>query len=294
MGTVSSRSIPIVACALLVGCGGAGQDRDGAASTRAVSAAAATPAPAAAAPERRHVPRALAELLARRGPRLVAGVPFGRSARGRRLRLTASGNPAAARRVLLVGCIHGDECAGMAVARRVLRGPAGCPPTAADLWVVPDLDPDGRATGSRLNGHGVDLNRNFPAGWRPIGRPGDLEHSGPHPFSEPETRAVRAVIRAGRPQVTIWYHQQAEALIRAWGPSVPAARRYARLARLPFRRLRWLSGTAPHWQNTALPGAAAFVVELAPGRLGAADVTRHARAVLALAGVGLAGGRGRG
>jgi murein peptide amidase A len=152
-----------------------------------------------------------------------------------------------------------------------------------DIWSLPDVDPDGRASGSRLNGRGVDLNRNFPAGWRPNGVPGDLEYSGPRPFSEPETRTARAVIRAARPRLTVWFHQQAEVLVRAWGPSVPAARRYARLVGLPFRRMRWPAGTAPHWQNTAFPGTSSFVVELAPGPLSTAAARRHAEAIFALA-----------
>jgi protein MpaA len=213
--------------------------------------------------------------------RVETGVRVGHSADGRPIVLSRSGDPAARRRVLVVGCIHGTECAGMAVARRVLRGR---PPGSADIWSLPDLDPDGRSAGTRLNGHGVDLNRNFPAGWREIGRPGGLEYSGPRPFSEPETRAARAVIRAERPRLTVWFHQQAEALVRAWGPSVRAARRYARLVGLPFRRMRWPAGTAPHWQNTAFPGTVSFVVELAPGPLSAAAARRHARAIRVLSG----------
>jgi len=219
------------------------------------------------------------------GPRLTAGARVGRSAAGRPITLTASGVPGARRRVLVVGCTHGTECAGVAVARRVQRGPSGCPPAGADIWAVPDLDPDGRMSGSRLNGRGVDLNRNFAAGWRPAGRPGDLEYPGPRPFSEPETRTARAIVRAFRPQVTVWFHQQAEPLVRAWRRSVPAARRYARMAGLPFRRMPWLAGTAPHWQNTMFPGSASFVVELGLGKLSDRAARRHARAVLALAGV---------
>jgi protein MpaA len=220
------------------------------------------------------------------GPRFVSRVRVGRSTRGRPILVTATGNPSAKRHVLVVGCIHGTECAGMAVARLVAGGPpGGCPPTGADLWAVRNLDPDGRAMGSRLNGRGVDLNRNFPTAWKPIGVRWDLEYSGPHPFSESETRAARAIIRAFRPDVTIWFHQQAEALVRAWGPSVPAARRYARLVGLPFRHMHWLAGTAPHWQNTAFPGTTSFVVELPPGALTAAAARRHAHAVFELAGV---------
>jgi protein MpaA len=240
----------------------------------------------------RRPPPGLAMLTAREGPRFVAGVRVGRSADGRPIRVTASGDPAAGRRVLVVGCIHGIECAGMAVARRVVHAPGGCPPPTADIWSLTDLDPDGRAAGSRLNGHGVDLNRNFPVGWRPIGRPWDLEHSGPRPFSEPETRTVRRLVRALHPKLTVWFHQQAEPLVRAWGPSVPAARRYARLVGLPFRRMPWPAGTAPHWQNVDFPGTASFVVELGPGPLSAAAARRHARAVQALAGLAPRGGAG--
>jgi hypothetical protein len=85
-----------------------------------------------------------------------------------------------------------------------------------------------------------------------------------------------------RPEVTIWYHQPQD-LVRAWGPSIPAARRLAQLADERFRALPWLAGTAPHWQNRAFPGTASFVVELPAGELPDERARRHARAILALA-----------
>ena len=135
-------------------------------------------------------------------------------------------------------------------------------PTGGGLVVVRNLNPDGSRSGTRLNGRGVDLNRNFATDWRPIGVPGDPEHSGARPFSEPETRLARRLIRRLQPDVTIWFHQQAEPLVRAWGPSVPAARAYARLAGMRFARLPWMDGTAPNWQNHPFPGTSSFVVEL--------------------------------
>jgi protein MpaA len=215
------------------------------------------------------------------GPRVAMQRPVGRSARGRQIRLSLFGNPAARRKLLVFGCIHGDECAGTAVTRLLL---VGCPPENADVALVENLNPDGRAGVTRLNGRGVDLNRNFSSGWRPIGRRGDPQYSGPRPFSEPETRVARRLVRSLHPDVTIWFHQQATPLVRAWGRSIPAARRYARLAGLPFWRLPWLAGTAPNWQNHSFAPTASFVVELAPGRLSRGAARRHAAAIERLAG----------
>ena len=177
--------------------------------------------------------------------------------------------------VLVVGCIHGDEDAGRRIVRRLLHGRR---PTRFRLLVVPTLNPDGQAAGTRQNGRGVDLNRNFRAGWEPIGHRWDPEYSGPRPFSEPETRTARDLVRRFRPEVSIWYHQP-QALVRAWGRSRAAGRRYARAAGVPYRSIRWPHGTAPRWQNTHFRRGVAFVVELPPGRLPYAAALRHARAV---------------
>jgi murein peptide amidase A len=178
--------------------------------------------------------------------------------------------------VLVFGCIHGDECAGRAVVPNLLAG--GCPPYTS-IWAVPNLNPDGLAAGTRLNGRGVDLNRNFPSAWRPIGARYDLQYSGPHPLSEPETRLAARLIRLIHPRITIWFHQEAEPMVRAWGQSVSVARHYARLAGLPFHRLPWLAGTAPNWQNHRFPDAASFVVELPPGPLASSKAIHYAGAV---------------
>ena len=227
--------------------------------------------------------RRLDFMYGRNGPRMGAGQLLGRSSRGRPIRITAFGNWASRPKVLVVGCIHGDECEGRRVVSRVMYG---CPPVDADVWLLDNLDPDGSALGTRLNGRGVDLNRNFPSGWRHSGAPGDPEYTGPRPFSEPETRVAARLITALRPHVTIWFHQHAgPAFVRAWGPSVQAAARYARSAGIPFRRMPWLAGTAPNWQNHRFPRTSSFVVELPSGaRLSAGDAIRHAAAVEELAG----------
>jgi protein MpaA len=187
-----------------------------------------------------------------------------------------AGDTSSNTKALVVGCIHGNECAGTAVTWILARS---APPV--DLWVVSNLNPDGFALGRRQNARGVDLNRNFPSEWQAAGRPWDPEYPGPRPLSEPEARAAATLIRKLRPSVTIWFHQP-QGLVRAWGPSMPAARSYARLAGMKFRAIRWPRGTAPNWQNHRFPGASSFVVELPPGPLRADEAKSQARAVLAL------------
>jgi protein MpaA len=201
----------------------------------------------------------------------------GRSAGGRPIRLKQLGDPRLGGKVLVFACVHGDECAARHI--EPLRG--GCPDPGANVFIVPDLDPDGLAEGTRLNADGVDLNRNFSVDWRRIGAPGDSEYSGPHAFSEPESRLAATIVRRVAPAVTIWFHQHhgPHPYVRAWGHSAPAGRRLARLAGIPFRLMRWMDGTAPNWQNRRFPQSSAYVVELPWGGLSPALEGRLANAI---------------
>jgi hypothetical protein len=73
-------------------------------------------------------------------PIVVSG-PFqlGRSEGGRPIDAVRAGDPSGTR-VLVVGCIHGTECAGIAVARTLERAHVHF-----DLWIVPNLNPDARS-----------------------------------------------------------------------------------------------------------------------------------------------------
>jgi murein peptide amidase A len=182
-------------------------------------------------------------------------------------------------RVLVVGCIHGNERAGISVARSLAAMVA---PAGIDLWVLDDLNPDGAVAGTRQNAHGVDLNRNFSYRWLAAGRPGDQQYPGPRPLSEPEARiAYRLVLRL-HPQITIYFHQPL-GLVDESGGDPRIERRFAALSGLPLQRLTRYPGSAVGWQNNRIPGSTAFVVELPPGHLTPRSATRLARAVLALA-----------
>lgn len=84
---------------------------------------------------------------------------------------------------------------------------------AATIYVVPIVNPDGFVytwendrywRKNRRNDYGVDLNRNWSAGWGDeIGSSPDTDsdnYHGPEPFSEPETQAVRDFV-AAHPEV---------------------------------------------------------------------------------------------
>lgn len=202
-------------------------------------------------------------------------VVLGRSVRGGPIVAVALGDPDAPRSLLVVGAIHGNESAGVAIAQDL---ESGRPPRHALLWIIRDLNPDGAAANTRQNAHGVDLNRNFPWHWRHLGHLGEPQYSGPRVLSEPESRIARDLILRVRPRITIWFHQPL-AVVDESGGNIGVERSFARLAGLPLRRLPRYPGSAAGWQNHRLRGSTAFVVELPPGRLGPGLVARDAGAV---------------
>jgi protein MpaA len=203
---------------------------------------------------------------------LLAVTLLGRSVDGRPIQVVRVGNPHGTP-VLVVGAIHGNETAGIAVAQALER----VAPKDLDLWIVPDLNPDGVAAGTRGNAHGVDLNRNFPWRWRPMG---GVYESGPRPLSEREARIAHSLILRVRPRLTIWFHQHLD-MVWASGGNRRIEKVFARASGLPYHPMPQLAGSAISWQNNTLHGSTAFAAELPAGP--ARDVPRYVRAVLAAA-----------
>lgn len=200
-------------------------------------------------------------------------VVLGRSEQGRPIVAFEVGDPNARKRVLVVGCIHGNEPAGIAIANAVAhaRVPAG---TA--VWVVPDLNPDGVAAGTRQDAHGVDLNRNFTYLWRPLR---GIYGSGPRAMSERESRIAYRLIRRIRPTTSIWFHQHLDVVDESGG-DVRVERRFARLVGMRTERLPRYPGSIAGWENHAYPGTTAFVVELPAGAVPAERIRTFTRAIL--------------
>jgi len=209
-------------------------------------------------------------------------VTFGHSVHGNKLVAVRIGDQDAKRTGLVVGSIHGDETEGHEIVHVLKHRYRHA--RNVKLWVVKTVNPDGVVGNTRKNAHGVDLNRNFSYRWKDGVPRSSGYYPGPHPFSEPETRAVRRFVERIRPNVTIWYHQPwGQVLLPCHGPA-RVQMRYADLADWPTNRCRGqhLPGTATSWQNHHFKGRA-FVVELRGGELPDQQAQRHARAAVKVA-----------
>jgi hypothetical protein len=116
----------------------------------------------------------------------------------------------------LVGGIHGGyEWNTTSLVSKTLTRLQRTPdliPSDVTLYVIPCANPDGVAAGTdalhgRVNGNGVDLNRNWgyrhqvtaTHGTRPV-------FAGEAPFSEPETRALRDLTFERDVELVVFYH----------------------------------------------------------------------------------------
>jgi protein MpaA len=209
-------------------------------------------------------------------------VGLGRSAEGRPIIAERYGTPGG-RRVLVIGVIHGDEDDGVAIIDELRARPV---PAGVELWLVESMNPDGQAAQDRHNGNAVDLNRNFPYNWGPIGGPGDPQYAGTGPASEPETAAVVNFIDQLQPDVAIWYHQDLFVINPSSGREGAVRARYAELTGLPMGQITGgtYTGIAATWARQALAAhdGVAFIVELGP-TLSSAEATTHAGAILTIA-----------
>ena len=138
---------------------------------------------------------------------------IGHSVRGRPItaHYFGSGNTT----ILFTGGIHGSEPSStttMEAWAEYLYGAAYELPAHTSVVVVPAVNPDGIAAGTRNNAHNVNLARNFPsANWK-----ADTEIAsgvlpgggGVSPGSEPEAAALITLTRTLRPRLEVSFHAQ--------------------------------------------------------------------------------------
>ncbi len=109
-------------------------------------------------------------------------------------------------KTIIQACIHGNERNTFPLAQKLIAYLKANPDSYAGctVTVLPCLNPDGWARGTRVNAHNVDLNRNFPAGWKPSVR-GKLSR-GSGPLSEPEAAALARLIQKLMPAKIVSIH----------------------------------------------------------------------------------------
>jgi protein MpaA len=181
---------------------------------------------------------------------------FGSSVKGLPLRAYRIGDPSSPNVVVLIATMHGNEYGPARILRNLISGQ---PVSGANIWVIPDLNPDGYVRDTRRNARGVDLNRNFPYDWRP--QTGTY-YSGPAPASEPETRAVMHFLNTVQPDYVISLHQPLKGVDTSYSKTRALAQRLVTALELPAKTFSCgtgCHGTMTQWFNVKWPGAALTV-----------------------------------
>jgi len=239
-------------------------------------------------------------------PDLTQIEPLGTSVEGRPIRALRISNAALdAPAYVINGGQHAREWISVAtttcIADRLVRGYGSNAEITAlldemQVYVVPVVNPDGYEytwdrdrywRKNRRDEHGVDLNRNFPVAFGRKGssdQPASPIYRGTHPFSEPESQALRGLLRRVPVSLHIDYHSFSQLVLHPWSHTAEPAADRGRLAALADAmasaiyathgkrykvidgaKLYPASGTLMDWVYGERE-AASFVVELRPAR----------------------------
>lgn len=163
-------------------------------------------------------------------------VVIGRSALGQPLQLHRWGNRSQPR-ILVLGGIHGDEAPAAEFADSLLQFLKGrdAAVSGRELYVLPAVNPDGLAAGTRQNANGVDLNRNWPSRDFRSDKAGERQYGGKNPLSEPESLALRDLMAKLEPELLVILHTPYNC-VNYDGPAADLAARLAKDLELPLRK----------------------------------------------------------
>jgi predicted deacylase len=234
------------------------------------------------------------------GPRTRVAT-LGASVLGAPILATWFGPEAARTLSVVIAGLHAIEWIGVETALALAARLDASPPADRRVLVVPLANPDGyraieadlrreRRRFRRANANGVDLNRNWPTGFRRLPRlPFGWSWGGSHPCSEPEiaaiVRALDAEVAGGaRVEAALSLHSFGRKLLVPWGARWRRPPRYDELharARGVQQRLRerysiaqvsrWVPGAFAHGMEIddlhARYGACALLVECSLGGL---------------------------
>ncbi len=162
---------------------------------------------------------------------------IGASAKGRSILSYSFGS--GSNIVLYTGAIHGNEVSTRSLMLRwidALEAKPGLVPADKTVVVIPAINPDGFAAGTRTNARNVDLNRNFAtADWK-----SDITTTSNAPFpggggasalSEPESQTLANYVARVKPRLVLSYHSIGGLLAaNQTGDASQRATTYARLS----------------------------------------------------------------
>jgi protein MpaA len=181
--------------------------------------------------------------------------------------------------ILIMAGIHGDEPAGTALVNQLTDYLRSNLPVLRGRRVVllPTANPDGMAAKIRENIRRVDLNRNFEA----VNRENN-EENGFRPLSEPETQALRALLKEYEPGRIVSLHQPLSC-IDYDGPGRALATRIAQNCDLPIKKLGAKPGSLGAYTGETL-GIPTITLELPPAASNMSETAlweHYGRALLA-------------
>ncbi len=131
--------------------------------------------------------------------------------------------------MILIGGTHGDEPAGVELAKNTLNHLKSLDNESLPWrWtLIPCLNPDGFSSNDRTNANGVDLNRNYPSkNWSAHSK-GPRYFPGTSPGSEPEISALVKWVEKHPPKLLIHFHSWEPCVVCTGDPALPLAQLFA-------------------------------------------------------------------
>jgi predicted deacylase len=202
--------------------------------------------------------------------------PIGKTVRNHDILMFKIGNPAGGK-ILVDGVMHGHEGMGGELLLQYARWLLTSGDPLANYIVaesytllIPALNVD-EFNGDRKNAHGVDLNRNFAAGWDEAGStdPSSQYYRGPAPLSEPESQVLVTTFQQWRPSFYINLHRGGEILYGTSYGSYPYyTSLHSKMVQLANRRqvgtysFESIHGKGMAMSDAANAGITSFLLEL--------------------------------
>jgi len=106
----------------------------------------------------------------------------------------------------ILGAVHGDEVEGAHLAQKIFEWLSATNEVELPIVIVPIVNVDGFNLKTRVNGNGVDLNRNLPSKqWTPEAREAKY-FPGVKPLSEPENQYLVSLFEKYPPRFILSFH----------------------------------------------------------------------------------------